>query len=161
MFARLLLMFSLLWAVAASAQTAYSDPAGNYRLAVPAGWQVQPQGGGVSLLSGPAYASLIIVSGRGSPKGLVEAMAQNFLGQWRSFQGASTGDTRFAGNNGAYSWFTGVNPKGVESVLKIVATTDGEQGYALIYSAPRSTFGSRKADLESVEASIELLHGRK
>lgn len=137
-------------------QDVYTDPAGSYRLAVPAGWQVQAQGGGVSLLNGPAYASLLTVGGRGAPAGLVEAIANNFLSQWQHFEGASSGAARFAGREGAYAWYTGANPRGVEAVVKIVATVAGDTGYVLMYSAPRADFGGFKADFERIEASVEL-----
>lgn len=145
----------------AQAQSIYSDPAGRYTLQVPSGWKVEPQGGGVSLLKGPAYASVLTAGGRGAPKGMVEALAQRVSSQWQRFTGTSSGDAQFGGKPGAYAWFTGVNPRGTEAVLKIVATVDGETGYVLMISAPRSDFATYKGDLEQIEASFRVTGGRQ
>ncbi|SFM14644.1 hypothetical protein [Variovorax sp. OV329] len=154
----LLLSAALLGACATTlhAQTSYTDPEQRYTLQVPAGWRVEPQGGGVSLVNGPAYASVIRVSGRGAPKSLVEALAQRFPSQWQGFAGSSAGDTQFGGKPGAYGWFTGTNPLGIEAVLKLVATVDGESGYAMMISSPRSDFPKYKQDLEKIEAGFRL-----
>ncbi|MDM0070507.1 hypothetical protein [Variovorax sp. J31P207] len=144
------------------AQTTYTDPdGGRYALQVPPGWRVEAQSGGVSFLKGPAYASVMKVSGRGAPKGLVEAIGQKFPSQWPRFAGTSSGDALFGGKPGAYAWFTGVNPRGTEAVLKIVATVDGETGYVLMISAPRSDFATYKGDLEQIEASFRVTGGRQ
>ncbi|HSV61096.1 MAG TPA: hypothetical protein VLJ19_19570 [Variovorax sp.] len=147
--------------VAAHAQSIYSDPAGRYTLQVPSGWKVEPQGGGVSLLKGPAYASVLTAGGRGAPKGMVEALAQRVSSQWQHFTGTSAGDAQLGGKPGAYAWFTGVNPRGTEGVLKIAATVDGEIGYAMLMSAPRSEFAAYKGDLEQIEAGFRLTSGAR
>ncbi|MDM0021096.1 hypothetical protein [Variovorax saccharolyticus] len=145
----------------AHAQSTYTDPDGRYSLQVPPGWRVEPQGGGVSLLKGPAYASLMKVGGRGAPKGLVEALGQKFPSQWQRFTGTSAGEVQFGGRPGAYAWFTGVDPRGTEAVLKIVATVEGETGYAMMSAAPRSDFPAYKADLEKIEAGFRLTGARR
>jgi hypothetical protein len=138
------------------AQSPYTDPDARYTLQVPPGWRVEAQAGGVSLLKGPAYASVLKVGGRGAPKGLVEALGQKFLSQWQRFAGTSSGDVQFGGKPGAYAWFTGINPRGAEAVLKIVATVEGETGYAMVISALRSDFPAYKGDLEQIEAGFRL-----
>jgi hypothetical protein len=143
------------------AQSTYQDPAGRYTLQVPSGWQAEPQGGGVSLLKGPAYASVLTAAGRGAPKGMVEAIGQQVASQWQRFTGTSAGDVQFGGKPGAYAWFTGVNPRGTESVLKIAATVDGATGYAMIMSAPRSEFAAYKAELEQIEAGFRVTAGAR
>jgi len=140
-------------------QSTYTDPQQRYTLLVPPGWRAEPQGGGVSLLNGPAYASVIRVPGQGAPKSLVEALAQRFPAQWQNFAGSSAGDAQFGGRPGAYGWFTGINPRGAEAVLKVVATVDGDSGYAMMISAPRADFPKYKQDLERIEAGFRLTAG--
>ena len=134
----------------------YSDPDGRFTLQVPNGWRVEPQGGGVSLLKGPAYASVLTAAGRGAPAGMVEALAQRFGSQWQRFAGTSSGNVQFGGKPGAYAWFTGVNPRGTEAVLKIAATVEAGTGYAMLISAPRSEFAAYKGELERIEAGFRL-----
>jgi hypothetical protein len=138
------------------AQTVHSDPDGYYKLQVPAGWQVQTQANGVSLLKESSYASALRMKGQGTPRALIEFFASRIGSQWKKFDGASAGDSQFGGRPGAYAWFTGINPKGIEAVLKIVTTTDGESGYAMLLSASRSDFASVKADFERIEAGFEI-----
>ena len=142
------------------AQSIYADPDGRYKLQVPAGWEPQAQANGLNLLKGPAFVSVIKVKGQGTAQGLVEFLAQRIKSQWKNFQGASAGDSQIGGRPGAYGWFTGLNPKGIEAVLKIAATTDGESGYAMVFSAPRSEFASTKGDFERIEAGFELTRSK-
>lgn len=138
------------------AQSIYTDPDGYYKLQVPAGWKPEAQANGLNLLKGPAFVSLIKMKGQGTAQSLVEFLAQRIKSQWKNFEGASAGDSQIAGRPGAYGWFTGINPKGIETVLKIAATTDGESGYAMVLSAPRNEFASTKGDFERIEAGFEL-----
>ena len=140
-------------------QPTYTNPQQRYPLQVPPGWRAEPQGGGVSLLNGPAYASVMRVPGKGAPRSLVEALAQRFPSQWQNFAGSSAGDAQFGGRPGAYGWFTGINPRGAEAVLKVVATVDGDSGYAMMISAPRADFPKYKLDLERIEAGFRLTPG--
>ena len=153
---RFVLMLLLAASSLVHAQSIYTDPEKSYKVQVPPGWRIETQPGGVSLLKGPAYASVLKVSGRGAPKAMVEALGQKFVSQWRRFDGASSGDSQFGGKPGAYAWFTGANPRGVDAVLKIVGTVDGEFGYAMMISAPRSDFANFKADFEKIESGFEL-----
>jgi len=145
----------------AQADGSYADPAGRFTLQVPAGWKVEPQGGGVSLLKGPAYASVLTAAGRGAPQGMVEALSQRIGAQWQRFAGSSSGEAQLGGRPGAYAWYSGVNPRGTESVLKIAATVDGETGYAMLLSAPRGEFAGYKAELEQIEAGFRLGGARR
>jgi hypothetical protein len=138
------------------AQSVYTDPDGYYKLQVPPGWQAQTQANGLNLLKGSAFVSVVRMKGQGTPQSLVEFFAQRIKAQWKMFEGASAGDSQVGGRPGTYAWFTGINPKGNEAVLKIVATTDAESGYVMLLSAPRSDFGSTKADFERIEAGLEL-----
>ena len=142
------------------AQSIYTDPDGHYKLQVPAGWQPQAQGNGLNLLKGPAFVTVVRMKGQGTPQSLIEFFAGRIKTQWKNFQGASAGDSQFAGRPGAYGWFSGINPRGVEAVLKIVATTDAESGYAMILSAPRNEFASNKGDFERIEAGFELMRSK-
>ena len=112
-------------------RSTYADPGAATPCRCPAAGEVEPQGGGVSLLKGPAYASLLTAAAAARPRGMVEALAQRVAPQWQRFSGTSSGEAQFGGKPGAYAWFTGVDPRGTESVLKIAATVDGETGYAM------------------------------
>lgn len=147
----------LLWSTLAWTASDYADPDGFYRLDVPEGWTLTSQANGISLTRGAAYASLIRMQGRGTPASLREFFAGRIGSQWRQFDGASAGDAGFGGRSGVFGWYTGINPRGVEAVLKIVTTTDNEFGYAMLISAPRQEFGAVKGDLERIEAGFRLL----
>lgn len=142
---------------AAAADNIYADPDGHYRLLAPSGWKVNAQKQGVSLIRGQAYASLMHVRGEGEPKGLVEAMAQRITSQWQGFDGANSGDCRFAGQPGFCAWYTGTNPRGVAAVLKMAGTTGSGHGYVLFMSAPRKEFAAHKSEFERIQSSFEIL----
>lgn len=139
-----------------NAETHYTDPEGQYRLPVPENWQIAPQRNGVSLIDGSAYASLWKVKGEGAPQGLVEAIAGKITSQWQGFEGANSGDCQFAGRPGFCAWFTGTNPKGVLSVLKMAGATEAGYGYVLFMSAPRSEFSGKKAQFEQIQNGFEI-----
>jgi hypothetical protein len=153
---RLFMVLLLAVASLVQAQSNYTDAERSYKLHVPPGWQIETQPGGVSLIKGQAYASVWKVSGRGAPKGLVEALSRKIASQWKHFEGASSGNSQLGGKPGAYAWYTGVDPRGVDAVLKVVAVVDGEFGYALFVSAPRSNFDTFKGDFDKIEAGFEL-----
>jgi hypothetical protein len=135
----------------------YSDPDGYYALRVPDKWEIHTQTNGVSLLRGQAYASVLRMKGRGTPGSLIEFFSSRIGSQWKQFDGANYGESGFGGKPGAFAWYTGLNPKGVEAVLKIVATADAESGYAMLMSVPRAEFPAVKADFEEIEKGFTLL----
>ncbi len=141
------------------AEQRYHDPGGRYSLPVPDGWQVAEQRSGVSLVNGPAYVSLMKVEGRGTSRGLVEAVGVRITNQWQGFDNANAARCKLAGREGFCAWYSGTNPKGVEAVLRMGGVAADGWGYVLFMSAPREAFAENKAVFAGIERGFRLEGG--
>jgi hypothetical protein len=139
----------------ASGESVYWDPDGYYTLSVPAGWNVETQSGGVSLVRGLASASFLKMKGQGTPESLVAFISDQVTSQ-ADLVATGSGHCQFGGRAGFCAGFEGVAPKGWDEIMKIVSTTDSEYGYAMIATVPTSDFEDVKADLEQIEKGFRL-----
>ena len=139
------------------AQTNYRDPRGRFSVRVPAGWNTTPvNADAVSFGSGNAFATVMVFTGNTDPAGLLKGVAQNTAAQWKNFTEARRGDTKFAGRTGPYITYSGVNPKGLDSYLQMLAVTDGTSTYLLLCTAPKTEYTRARAMFDQIEQSFAL-----
>ncbi len=113
----------------------YQDPQGRFSLEVPNGWETKPAGGNVYFVSGKAYAMATV-------GGNVDGVMAEFGRQWKGFR-------KLPGGGGVYA---GVNPSGVEAVVKAVS-----QGpVVLLLSAPAAEWGGRQGEMERMAGSLRV-----
>jgi CHAT domain-containing protein/Tfp pilus assembly protein PilF len=142
---------------ASAAESVYRDPHQRFTLQIPEGWTSAPTNVGVNVSRGKAYASLIIMERSGRASDLVSFFSRQFEKQWANFTELKRGDSRFGGQAGAFAVFAGVNPKGGEEVLKIVAMATDERSYALLMGVPKDAIeGATWRDLARIEQSFAM-----
>jgi hypothetical protein len=71
--------------------------------------------------------------------------------QWRDFQEIQRGDTQLGNLPAKLGVYSGVNPKGVPALLKVIAAAGPGHTYMLLLSAPQNEFGAVGADLSQIE----------
>ena len=140
------------------ADSTYQHPTG-FSILVPAGWGTDVQQSGVNVSKGPAYVSVMVVGGSGSPSGLLEAIVSRIAPQWKNWQPVKRESCSLAGMDGACGWYTGVNPKGNDEGLKVAAAGKDGKGYILFVAAPRQNYNDFSRDLDSIERSFSLSSG--
>jgi hypothetical protein len=142
---------------AAWAQTNYRDPKGRFTLRVPVGWNTTPvNADAVSFGRGNAFATVMVFTGNTDPPGILKGITQTFGMQWKNFVEARRGDTKFAGRTGPYITFSGVNPKGLDSYLQLLAVTDGGSSFVLICTAPKTEYTKARPMFDQIEQSFAL-----
>lgn len=113
----------------------YQDPEGRFSLEVPDGWAVKAAGGSVYFVSGKAYAMATVAPS-------VEGVMGEFGRQWKGFR-------KLPGGGAVYA---GVNPSGVEAVVKGVSRGT----VVLLLSAPAAEWGGRQGEMARIEGSLRV-----
>ena len=141
---------------AAAAEQPYRDPQGRFALEVPAGFTVtQLNSDAVQFASGPGYVTAMVLPSD-DPALMISAIARQTGSQWRNFTEARRGEARFAGRMGSYVTYSGVNPRGADSFLQMLATAEGSTTFLLMTSAPATEFARLKSGFYRIEQSFVL-----
>jgi len=117
----------------------YQDPEGRFSLEVPNGWATKAAGANVYFVSGKAYAMATVA-------GSVEGVMAEFGRQWKGLRKLPGGANVYAG----------VNPSGVEAVVKAVS----RGSVVLLLSAPAAEWGGRQGEMGRMEGSLRVGGGR-
>jgi hypothetical protein len=137
-----------------AAESVYRDPQGRFILRVPDRWTTAPTNGGVSIKSGKAWAQVRVFSGIGNSSDLLSFLSEQIKNQSKDFREINSGPCRFGGQQGTCGLYSGVNPRGVATILKIAALVTGGKGYTLMLASPQQEFPLFKADLDQIEQSF-------
>jgi hypothetical protein len=129
----------------------YRDPKRRFEIAVPAGWSAAESEGGVRISRGNAYANVVLFEGAGGGWSVAEQVVRQVGQQWRDFQEIQRGDTQLGTLPAKLGVYSGVNPKGVPALLKVIAAAGPGHTYMLLLSAPQNEFGTVGADLSQIE----------
>ena len=143
----------------AQGASTFNDPQGRFSVQVPASWTAtQLNSDAVQLSSGAGYATVLVLP-NGDPAAAIDAIARQTAGQWRGFAEARRGDTRLSGLAGKYVTYAGLNPRGVDSYLEMLAVYRGGNTYLLMMAAPKAQFAAVKTALDQIERSFTLAAG--
>jgi hypothetical protein len=136
----------------------YHDPHGAYTFKFPTGWKVTSLGGSDAIASdgGAAYVRIVHVPGGGKDKALVDHFTEQVGTQWQNFKQNSAGSATLSRQRGIYVFFTGINPKGVAAVMRIVAAPFGDDAWMLIMSAPNADFVLTQEAFKQIEFSFTV-----
>ncbi|MEO6211385.1 MAG: hypothetical protein ABIQ10_14825 [Gemmatimonadaceae bacterium] len=132
----------------------YRDPAGHFTIAIPPGFTANAANGGVVVSRGTVIAMVSPFGGVQSSREVVQQLARQYGSQWKDLQQIAAGDYLLNGAPASYGMFTGVSPRGVASLLRLVGVMGGGQPYAVIISSPKSEFTSVGPTLQGMEGSI-------
>jgi len=134
----------------------YQDPHGRFSLRVPNGWTLSPLGDAVQLKFGNALASVMVSEGSQKPDQLMLSLGGQMAGQWRNFKELQHASTTLGGQPASYGVFAGLNPQGVDSLLKIVAASNSRYAFALIMSSPTGEFMSARPGFDALELGFAI-----
>jgi hypothetical protein len=155
---------SLVFALAAGAQTTYTDPRGRFTIRVPAGWQTSTDAssGQVSITNGPVSASLGVgVTNNGStpkPEDVLAAVQKQAEPACPGAEVTQRGQATLAGFPGAFLVLSCKDPKR-PSILKFsVATT---QGKVIVFNTtgPATLYSQAVTALNAIAQSLRLASG--
>lgn len=149
--------FVLLTALLLAAQPRpYRDPAGRYSFTVPANWTASPAGEMLTLRSGDSYALVAIIEGGGADPPRVAQFADQFGRQWKQYKRLQSGPAKLGGRDGAFAIYSGVNPAGVDAIVKAISAPNGTAAYLLLFSCPMNEWEAKKAPMEGIERSFVM-----
>jgi hypothetical protein len=134
----------------------FRDQQGRFSLAVPSGWSASPLGDAVQLRHGNALASVLVSEGRQDTRNLLLSLGGQMAGQWRNFKEIQTAASSLGGQPASYGVFGGLNPQGVDSLLKIVTSTNGRNSFAIIMSSPTAEFMANRPGFDAIELSFSM-----
>ena len=137
----------------------YRDPKRRFEIAVPAGWNAAESEGGVRVSRGNAYANVVLFEGAGGGWSVAEQVVRQVGQQWRGFQEIQRGDTQLGNLPAKLGVYSGVNPKGVPALLKVIAAAGPGHTYMLLLSAPQNEFEAVGADLSRIEQGFSTAGG--
>ncbi|MGP8243972.1 MAG: hypothetical protein ACLQVN_05580 [Bryobacteraceae bacterium] len=129
----------------------YRDQQGRFSLRVPNGWTAAPLGDSVQVKRGNAFASVMVSGGGQEPARLLSSLAGQVGSQWKSFKQIQQGASTLGGQRAAFGLYGGLNPHGVDSLLKIVAASTGRYSFALVMSSPTGEYMAMKAGFDEIE----------
>jgi len=129
----------------------YRDQQGRFSLRVPDGWTAAPLGDSVQVKRGNAFASVMVSGGGQEPARLLSWLAGQVGSQWKSFKQIQQGASTLGGQRAAFGLYGGLNPRGVDSLLKIVAASTGRYSFALVMSSPTGEYMAMKAGFDEIE----------
>lgn len=147
-------LFAAVSSAEAQQGRSYRDPAGHFSIAIPQGFTANAANGGVVVSRGMVIAMISPFGGVQSSREVVQQLARQYGSQWRDLQQIAAGDYLLNGAPASYGMYTGVSPKGVSSLLRLVGVMGGGQPYAVIISSPKSEFTSVGPTLQGMEGSI-------
>jgi len=139
----------------------YRDPQGRYTLRIPQGWSAsQMNSDAVQVSSGTAYVTMVVVASTDTAL-MISSTAASIGKQWKNFAEMRRGTANFGGRTGQFVTYSGVNPKGSDSYLQMLASTDGSLTYLLMTSAPKADFNRLKSAFDQIEQSFAITHSAK
>ncbi len=147
-------IFAAVFSAKAQQGRSYRDPAGHFTIAVPQGFTANAANGGVVVSRGTVIAMVSPFGGVQSSREVVQQLARQYGSQWKDLQQIAAGDYSLNGAPASYGMYTGVSPRGVASLLRLVGVMGGGQPYAVIISSPKSEFTSVASTLQAMEGTI-------
>lgn len=136
-----------------SADSTFHHPEG-FSVLVPDGWKSESQAAGVVVSKGVANVDIFVIPGSGSPESLIEMVVPQLIKQWRTANKIKQSACTVAGSGGSCAWYSGINPKGDATELKIAALAQAGKGYLLFTETPHQNANAFTADLARIERSF-------
>ncbi len=144
-------------APAFQAPTTYRDHANRFSITVPVGWRIRPLGDSVQVVRGDSYLSVLVFEHTSDVSALVAVLGQKMGNKWQRFQTVGQGKSTLAGFEASTASFSGQNPRGVDSVLKLAGLVSNHTAYVLVIGATKTDLPKVQDTLTQIEHSFSLL----
>jgi hypothetical protein len=156
-----LIGMSVLLAVYAQPRTnPFRDKQGRFTVVVPQGWTAKAlDKNAVQIAAPPAYVTIFALQTTANARQICSQMEAQIYSQWEGLEVVLEGPISLSGRPAYAAVFTGKNPQGVLSSLRIVGLSWGDRGYALMFSVPGDRFDAVKSALDKIEHSFSVAQG--
>ena len=135
----------------------FRDKQNRFTVSVPQGWTAAPlDDNTVQVASPPAYVTIFALRTGADAQAIVSQLMAQIGPQWQDLEQVRADQTTVSGRPAYSVVYSGANPKGVRSALRIIGLTLGNDGYALMFSVPVDRFDALKPTLDRIERSFSV-----
>jgi hypothetical protein len=135
----------------------FRDKQGRFTVEVPPGWTAEVLNEDtVQIAAPPAYVTILTLQTTANAQDICSQLTAQIHSQWQGLQVVREGQITISGRPAYAVVFTGTNPRGVFSALRIVGISLGSRGYALMFSVPGEQFNAVKSALDEIEHSFAV-----
>ena len=135
----------------------FRDKQSRFTVSVPQGWTTAMlDENTVQVASPPAYVTIFVFHTSADAQAIVAQLMAQIGPQWQGLKQVRADQTTVSGRPAYSVVYSGTNPKGVPSALRIIGLTLDKDGYALMFSVPVDRFDALKPALDSIERSFSV-----
>jgi hypothetical protein len=133
----------------------YEDPQGRFSLRLASGWTASVLDQNTVQFAGDgAYATVFVLHGSGTAQEFISLLAGQYAQKWKDFKQLKSGQAVLGGLPGTAAAYSGINPDGVLSSLRIVAAMRPGGGYGLLIFSPQERLRAAMPALDLLESSL-------
>jgi len=133
----------------------YQDPQGRFSVRLASGWTSSVLDQNTVQFAGDgAYATVFVLRGSGTAEEFISLLAGQYGQKWKDFKQLKSGQATLGGLPGMAAAYSGINPNGVLSSLRIVAATRAGIGYGLLIFSPQDRLRAAMPALDLLESSL-------
>ncbi|MBZ5530760.1 MAG: DUF1795 domain-containing protein [Acidobacteriia bacterium] len=135
----------------------FRDRQGRFAVGVPQGWQATAlDENTVQIAAPPAYVTILALQTTASAQEICSQLAGQLQSQWQGLELVREDQPTVAGQPAYAVVFTGTNPRGEPSALRIIGISVGNRGFALMFSVPMDQLSSLEPAFVSIEQSFSV-----
>ncbi len=133
----------------------YQDPQGRFTVRLADGWTASALDQNTVQFAGDgAYATIFVLRGSGTAEEFISLLAGQYAQKWKDFKQLKSGQASLGGLPGTAAAYSGINPNGVLSSLRIVAAIRAGGGYGLLIFSPQERLRAAMPALDLLESSL-------
>jgi hypothetical protein len=133
----------------------YQDPQGRFTVRLASGWTPSTLDQNTVQFAGDgSYATVFVLRGGGTADEFISLLAGQYAQKWKDFKQLKGGQATLGGLPGIAAAYSGVNPNGVLSSLRIVAAVRAGGGYGLLIFSPQERLRAAMPALDLLESSL-------
>jgi hypothetical protein len=96
----------------------------------------------------------LVFDGVSSASGIMARLSQQVAQQWQDFHQIQSGPWPMGGLPGEFGLYSGMNPKGVPALLRLVAAGGSGRAFVILMSVLQNEWEANKTDLQHIEESF-------
>jgi hypothetical protein len=139
----------------------YQDPQGRFAVRLANGWTASALDQNTVQFAGDgAFAVVFLLRGGDTAEEFISLLAGQYARQWQNFKQLKGGQATLGGLPGMAAAYSGTNPNGALSSLRIVAAMRPDRGYGLVISVPQDRIRAAMPALDLLESSFTIPGGQ-
>jgi hypothetical protein len=133
----------------------YQDPQARFTVRLASGWTASALDQNTVQFAGDgAYATVFVLRGSGTAEEFISLLAGQYAQKWKDFKQLKSAQATLGGLPGVAAAYSGINPNGVLSSLRIVAASRAGSGYGLLIFSPQDRLRAAMPALDLLESSL-------